>query len=220
MPADAPHNLNDFLRANGYNTPDAMARARAVLEAAGLTNPRKKAMASSKLDAAKNALASTLLRVCGDECAALARSMRNERREPVVTSGTTCEVCGGSNNRRAAIACGMTLRRNKVKHVLVVGGTAPQQHELTALLGGDGIELEFVDGTGKSHSQRDAIANMRRADVVVIWGATPLRHAVSNLYTDAPLPGLRVISVPRRGIEALCGEVIRSFRDTPLSTRR
>jgi len=206
------HDISDFLRAHGYTTAGAQRRARAVLEAAGLTNPRKKGIAGYKLDAAEKALASALVRVCGDECAALARAMGSERREPVVTSGVGCEVCGGSNNRRAAIACSLALRRNKVRHVLVVGGTAPQQHELRGLLDGDGLELEFVDGTGKSHSQRDAIANMRRADVVVIWGATPLRHAVSNLYTDAPLPGLRVVTVPRRGIEALCGEVVRSYR--------
>jgi hypothetical protein len=206
-----PHRINDFLRTQGYTTPDAIRRARAVLEAAGLTNARKEAIAGYKLAAAESALASALVRVCGDECAALARAMRSERREPVVTSGVGCEVCGGSNNRRAAVACAMTLRRNKVTRVLVVGGTAPQQHELRALLGGDGLELSFVDGTERSHSQRDAIANMRRNDVVVIWGPTPLRHAVSNLYTEAPLDGLRVITVPRRGIEALCGELVRSY---------
>jgi hypothetical protein len=209
--ADAPHSINDFLRARGYDTPDGMRRARAVLEAAGLTNARKKAIAGYKLAAAEGALASALVRVCGGGCAALARAMSTERREPVVTSSATCEVCGGSNNRRAAIACAITLRRNRVRRLLVVGGSAPQQHELRSLLEGDGITLEFVDGTARSHSQRDAIANMRRADLVVVWGATPLRHAVSNLYTDAPLPGVRVITVPRRGIEALCGEIVRSY---------
>jgi hypothetical protein len=207
---DRPHSINDLLRTLGYDTPGAMRRGRVVLEAAALTNARKKAIAAYKLGAAERALASALVRVCGDECAALARPLRTEKRDPVVTSGATCEVCGGSNNRRAAIACRVTLRRNKVSRLLVVGGTAPQQHELKALLGGDGITLAFVDGTARSHSQRDAMANMRRADLVVVWGATPLRHAVSNLYTDAPR-GVRVITVPRRGIEALCGEIVRSY---------
>lgn len=210
-----PRDISDFLRTLGFTTPGAQRRARAVLETAGLTNPRKKGIAAYKLKAAEKALAAALVRVCGDECSALARAMSRERREPVVTSGVGCEVCGGSNNRRAAIACALTLRRNKVRHVLVVGGTAPQQHELRSLLDGDGVALEFVDGTGRSHSQRDALANMRRADLVVIWGPTPLRHAVSNLYTDAPLPGLRVITVPRRGIEALCEEVRRSYGPRP-----
>ena len=217
---DAARSISEFLRAQGYNTPESQKRARATLEAAGLTNARKQAIAGYKLAAAEAALSAALVRVCGDGCAGLARQMRSERREPVVTSGTTCEVCGGSNNRRAAIECAMVLRRHKVKHMLVVGGTAPQQHELRSLLEGGGIELEFVDGTGKSHSQRDAIANMRRSDVVVIWGSTPLRHAVSNLYTDAPLEGLRVITVPRRGIEALCAEVVRSYSSVRAGARR
>jgi hypothetical protein len=203
--------ISDFLRAHGYTTPAAQKRARAVLEAAGLTNPRKRGIAAYKLTAAEKALAAALVRVCGDECATLARSLGKERREPLVTSGVGCEICGASNNRRAAIGCAVTLRRNNVKRVLVVGGTDRQRRDLNALLGGDGIDLAFVDGTERSHSQRDAIANMRRADVVVIWGATPLRHAVSNLYTDAPLPGLRVITVPRRGIEALCDEITKSY---------
>ncbi|HEX6006351.1 MAG TPA: hypothetical protein VFY80_00225, partial [Burkholderiales bacterium] len=190
---DNPHNIDDFLRAHGYNTPEARQRARAALEAAGLTNPRKKNIAAYKLPDAERALSAALVRVCGDACVRLARSMRTERREPVITTGATCEVCGGSNNRRATITCAALLKRKKVKRVLVVGGTAPQQHDLRSLLEGDGLTLEFVDGTNKSHTQRDAIANMRRCDLVVIWGPTPLRHAVSNHYTNELVPDVRII---------------------------
>ena len=203
--------IADFLRAQGYNTPEAQTSARAALEAAGLTNPRKKAMAAGKLPAAEQALAAALVRVCGDACVTLARKIRSERREPIITTGTTCEVCGGSNNRRAAIECARTLKKHKINRLLVVGGTAPQQHELRSLLEGDGITLEFVDGTAKSHSQKEALANIRRSDLVVVWGATPLRHAVSNLYTESVEKNVRVITVPRRGIEALCGEIVRSY---------
>jgi hypothetical protein len=95
--------------------------------------------------------------------------------------------------------------------VLVVGGT-PQMHtELTQLFAGSGINLQLVDGTRASHSGKDAIANMNRAQLLVIWGSTPLRHAVSNLYTQEPPEHLRTITVSRRGIEALCSEIVRSY---------
>jgi hypothetical protein len=214
-PVDAARNIDDFLRAHGYNTPEARQRARAALEAAGLTNPRKKNIAAYKLADAERAVSAALVRVCGEKCVRLARSMRTERREPVITTGATCEVCGGSNNRRATITCAALLKRKKVKRVLVVGGTPNQHQELRELFDGDGITLEFVDGTNKSHTQRDAIANMRRSDLVVIWGPTPLRHAVSEHYTSRysreTVPNVRIIPIPKRGIEALCNEIIRSY---------
>jgi len=209
--ADGARPISAFLREQGFASAEAMRIARTVLEEAGLTNPRKKALAAFKLTEAEAALDAALVRVCGATCGDLARAALRESRRPVVASGAQCEVCAGSNNRRAAITCMAVLKRRKVKRLLVVGGTAPQQHELKALLGGGSLELAFVDGTERSHSQRDANANMRRADVVVIWGSTPLRHAVSNLYTDDPPPGVRVITVARRGIEALCGEIVRSY---------
>ena len=207
--------IDDFLRGHGYNTPEARQRARAALEAAELTNPRKKNIAAYKLNDAERALAAALVRVCGDACVRLARSMRTERREPVIVTGATCEVCGGSNNRRASITCAALLKRKKVKRVLVVGGTPNQHQELRDLFDGDGITLEFVDGTNRSHTQRDAIANMRRSDLVVIWGPTPLRHAVSEHYTNRnsreTVPNVRIVTIPKRGIEALCNEIIRSY---------
>jgi hypothetical protein len=212
---DATRSIEEFLRAQGYNTRDAIARARAVLEAAGLTNARKKGIAAYKLPVAEKALAAKLIRVCGEKCVRLARSRRSEHREPVVVTGATCEICGGSNNRRATIECAMLLKRKKVKRMLVVGGTAPQQHELRSLLEGDGLALDFVDGTAKSHTRSDAIANMRRNDLVVIWGPTPLRHAVSEHYTNRysreTVPNVRILNVPKRGIEALCAEIVRSY---------
>jgi len=210
-----------------------MAAARGVLESAALTRAGKRAIAAYKAEGARKAIAAALVRVCSDECARLAasgdtsgwavadapapsrngpkNSARAVRRPVRVTSAASCEVCGGSNNRRAALAARSSLLRANARRVLVVGGTATQQTELRALLGGGGIALQFVDGTSHSHSQRDAIANMRRSDVVVIWGSTPLRHAVSDLYTEAPVAGVRTITVARRGIEALCREVVRSF---------
>ncbi len=213
--AGTPHTadtlqIDRWLRELGYDTPAAIRRARALLEAAGLSRAGKQGIAAAKRERAEATILGGLARVCSDECAALSRKV-SARRVPVVTSAARCEVCGGSNNRRAAFSCARTLRSHRISHVLVVGGTAPQQQELAQLLTFDGLALEFVDGTRASHSQKDAIANMNRAQLIVIWGSTPLRHAVSNLYTDDPPDHVRIITTSKRGIEALCREIIRSY---------
>jgi hypothetical protein len=216
MPPEQPSHDDDtilieaWLRGLGYDTTAAIRRARAVLEAAGLTHQGKRGIASYKRSAGERALTAALVRVCSDECARLARATARGR-HAVITGTATCEVCGGSNNRRAALACTSVLRANGVTDVLVVGGTAQNQVELRQLLAADGLHVECVDGTRSSHSQKDAIANMNRAQLIVIWGSTPLRHSVSNLYTAEPPPHLRVITVARRGIEALCSEIVRSY---------
>jgi hypothetical protein len=129
----------------------------------------------------------------------------------VTVSAPSCEICGGSNNRRAAIECLRTLRRRGIQRVVIVGGTANLRQEIDRLFATGALEIRWVDGTRASHSSKDALADRRWAQLIVIWGPTPLRHAVSDLYTEDPLPHLRIITVPRRGIEALCAEIVRSF---------
>ena len=202
---DGTINIDALLAEAGFDTPASRKRARAELERAGLTNARKGAIAVYKRALALKLLHERLACVCGAECGALLA----DAREPVVTAGHSCEVCLGSNNRRASLAAARALERGGVKRVLVVGGTPTQQQELARLLAPT-LTLEFVDGT-RSHSQRDALANMKRVQMVVIWGATPLRHAVSDLYTSEPLPHLRVVAVSKRGIEALCREIERNM---------
>lgn len=198
--------IDAMLRDMGFDTPAARKRARAVLEAAGLTNPRKQAISVEKRDRAAEAIAAALVRVCCADCAALV----GDGRTPVVVSGVTCEVCGGSNNRRAALEAARVLRAHGVTRVLVVGGSPPTRKQLDALMRPLGIELEMVEGTVK-HSQKVALERMNRVQAVAIWGSTELDHAVSELYTAEPPPHLRVIPVARRGVEALCDALRTSY---------
>ncbi len=149
--------------------------------------------------------------MCGDACLRIDRQGDGKAREAVTVSALSCEICGGSNNRRAAIECLRTLRRRRIQRVVIVGGTANLRQELDRLVTGSDVQLRWVDGTRASRSQKDALADKRWAQLVVIWGPTPLRHAVSDLYTEEPLPHLRIVTVPRRGIEALCAEIVRCF---------
>lgn len=205
-------NIGALLAELGYDTPAASARARAVLQAAGLTRAGKQGIAAEKRERARAAIAAALIRVCG-ACTSLAR--QDDAREPVATGRAMCEVCGGSDNQRAALECAGVMRANGVTRLLVIGGAPGVWRELADTLKPHGIEIDIVDGTQRSQSRRDAIQRMNRAQLMIIWGSTELRHAISSLYTEETPPHLRTITVARRGVAALCNEVVRSFRDKP-----
>lgn len=205
-------NIDQFLRQHGFDTPAAAARARAILERHAFTHAGKRGFARTKAVPAEQILASSLVRLCGDACLRIDRAGSGARaREAVIVSPQSCEVCYGSNNRRAAIACVRLLLRRRITRIAIIGGTEHQQREIQDLLSGTGLQVRYVDGTKTSHTQKDALANTRWAQLIVIWAPTPLKHAVSNLYTQEPLGGVRVVSVSRRGIEALCSAIVQSY---------
>jgi hypothetical protein len=203
---DAVISIDALLQSAGYDTPSANQAARRVLQEARLTREGKRGIATYKEEAALEALAGALVRVCSRAC----RELAPAGRAPVLSS-VSCEVCANSNNRRAALAAARALQRNGVRRVLVVGGKESQQREIARVFNGRGVDVEGVDGTSASHSQKDAKAKMGRAELLVVWGSTQLRHAVSELYTSEPPPHLRIVRVSRRSIDALCTEIVRTF---------
>ncbi len=206
--------IERFLEEEGFDRPDSISLARRVLEEAALTRPGKTAIASEKLPRAREALASRLARVCGDEeCRRLVGTRRE--REILIVAATRCEVCGGSNNRRSAAALAAAMRGRGLRRLLVVGGSPGAQQELAGLLGGRGIELRLVNAAEGTHTSRTARSGLDWADVIVVWGATPLPHKVSRLYTEGPLRGgrgPRIVRLAKRGVEALCREVLRGLQ--------
>ena len=203
-------NLREFLAGEGYTTPWAQHQARAVLEAAGLTKPGRTAMLSTKRAAAQEQLAKWLVRTCGtDECMAWAKE-QSDGRLVLAASELTCEVCGGSNNRRAAMAMLRACAAKGVTRLLIVGGVGATRGEVESLLAGTKLELRMIDGASGRHTRGDAAPNLAWAQLLVIWGSSPLPHAVSNTYTVERPRELKAITVSRRGVEALCREIIRA----------
>ncbi|MFN2432991.1 MAG: hypothetical protein ABR599_09325 [Gemmatimonadota bacterium] len=204
--------IRAFLEAEGFRSTEALAAGRAVLEAEGLTRAGKLRIAEEKLSAAREALAERLLRACADaDCRRLARDAVAGGRELVRVEERDCPVCGGSNNRRATAALAERLAHRRIHRLLVVGGSAAQHRELAEALARRGVELRAVDGTLGSRSRHDARPDLEWAQLLVVWGATALPHKVSRLYTDDPPRGLPVVPLARRGVEALCREVLRSL---------
>jgi hypothetical protein len=204
-------NIDQFLRAQGFDSAEAQRRGREALERGGLTRAGKEAFVASKRAAAERLLSAAFLRACSDACRRIDREGEGRAREMITVAKPSCEVCRGSNNVRAAISCVRVLRRKGIERVVLVGGTPNQHAEMKEFFGGTGVELRYVDGTQAGHSAKDALANRRWAQLIIVWGPTPLRHAVSDLYSSDPPPNLRIVNVSRRGIEALCSEVERSF---------
>jgi hypothetical protein len=197
--------IAELLRTEGFRSADAIARARAALETAGLTRPGKSRMANEKLDRARDALGRSLVRHCSSpDCAS---AVADDGRQPVEVERAQCSVCSGSNNTRALRRMGSACSAASVRRVLVVGGRPPMYAEIDGILGRD-LELRFIDGTSNLPNGTDALRDCAWADLLVIWAPTPLPHKVSSLYRADVCGVAHRVTVHRRGIEALAAEVV------------
>lgn len=192
--------LNDL----GLYSPDAQAQGRALLEAHGLTRPGKKNLALAKVERARAVLASELRRVCGNaDCDRLAAAQWPEKGQ-VLVEPASCDICGGSSQRRAARLMAEALHQAGISRLLLLGGTPPQHTTLRDLLAGDPLELRLIDGSARAHSAGEAAQQLAWAQLLVVWASTPLHHKVSVAYTGQAPSDLPVITVVRRGVESLC----------------
>jgi hypothetical protein len=196
----ADRDIGELLRSLGYGLPGSLLRARAELEAQGLTHPKKARISEEKVPRVEAALAARFAVLCPDpECArSAARGREVIPAEPLAA----CEHCHGSGNRRAFVRLTAAARRRQVRKFVVVGGSPALREELREGQAPE-WELRLVDGTER-HTLRQAEANLEWADLVLVWGATELDHKVSKLYTDATgAQRKKVLQVARRGVAAL-----------------
>ncbi|HET8569604.1 MAG TPA: hypothetical protein VFM93_11545 [Candidatus Limnocylindria bacterium] len=200
--------IDAFLAERGFRTPEARRAARAVLEAAGLTNPRKSRLSDGKLGPAREALARELVRACGETVCAEAAA-RREGARAVTADPEDCEICGGSANARAAVRFSAACAGRRPR-LVVVGGSPDVRRELARLIGRD-AELRLVDGTGTMTADR-ARADVRWADLVVVAGASELSHKVSVPYRSAADGREKVIVVPKRGVAAIIDAATERLR--------
>lgn len=173
-----------------------------VLQAAGLSNPRKARIASAKRGQVAAALDGLFFRVCGrGDCAGRAAALAAGRKVvPAATQGH-CEVCGGSVNRAAVERMVEACRARGWKRLAVVGGSPVTREEIAGLVGGR-LELRMVDGTVAT-TAKQAAAVVAWADRVLVWGATQLDHKVSVLFR-----GPNVLTVRKRGIADLAASLV------------
>jgi hypothetical protein len=199
-PPDDALPLERLLADLGFDTRESQALALDVLAAAGLTRPGKRNISAAKRPAVEAALTTLLVRCCSDERCRAWAAADPARRGAVTVTPAACELCGGSNNRRAARLLLATCERRPVRRILIVGGSPSTAVELRELL--PGLEVRVVEGTNRPDESR-ALADRGWSDVVVVWATTILDHKLSTLYTKNG-PSL---TVARRGVEALCDEL-------------
>jgi len=193
----------DFLRSLGLTGDDAK-RGRAVLEADGITNPRKSRISAAKLERARAVIDARFARFC----AACAARTDAGGREVVTVAASTCARCGGSRNDRALTEMVEACEAAGILRLVVVGGSPDVRREVATLQ--DRLELRLIDGTER-RTRTEAQRDLAWADLVVIGGSSELAHKVSNLYTrDAG--STPVVTAARRGVEAIAGAVVKHAR--------
>ncbi len=127
----------------------------------------------------------------GEQCPSRSGTIR------LKVAAARCDVCRGSDIRRAARGFFDACARANVRRVRLVGGSPSYRRQLESLASEDGrVQLKLISGT-RNRETKDARQDQRHSDLVVLWGATILDHAVSGLYD--PSRG-RVLTVPHRGI--------------------
>jgi hypothetical protein len=193
--------IESWLSGEGFDLPEGRARAREVLESAGLTRPGKARMIAEKEDRARSALELHLFKHCATP-ACMAAAARSGRKPVRTAHRAACASCGGSDNRRAMEALVADCQRAGVRRVAIVGGSPSVREELRDALSSR-LELRLVDGTER-RTLAQARLDLEWADLVLLWGGSELDHRVSTLYTGGPPPLRRkLVHTSKRGIAAL-----------------
>lgn len=146
---------------------------------------------SRELDAILDAAVSF---VCGrEECRPAAGST------PLVVEAHRCEVCGGSDLRLAAKKLFDACLEKGLKRIRVVGGSPTYHTQLRELAADSPIELKLISGVDR-RTEREAKADQKHSDLVVLWGATLLDHSTSGLYERSRS---WIVTVPHRGLAGM-----------------
>jgi hypothetical protein len=199
--------IGRWLESEGFGLESERQRARAALEAAGLTRAGKQRLSSEKFERARDVLHSGFARHCSSPGCRDAAA-KSGRPPSAVSDRRHCETCGGSDNGRAEKAFLDACVRKGVRKLVIVGGSPAVRQELTSKLDGP-LELRLVDGTERRTADR-AKSDVDWADLILVWGASELHHKVSRLYTQVPPAQKRkVLHIVKRGVAALLDEAMR-----------
>lgn len=113
-----------------------------------------------------------------------------------------CEVCGGSDVRRAFVAFAAACRAAGLDRVTLVGGSPAYRETLRGLARehGGGLVLQVVQHERPDEAKRAQAVR----GLVVIWGATAVDHTTTGHYRSA---GDVQIAVNHRGVAGMLGQV-------------
>ena len=203
--ADTALELSALLTELGFDSAATQQHARAALIEAKLTNPSKSRIDAAKRPRVEELLRSKFLVTCGSpDCA----REGNGRELIRATDPRHCWSCHGSANLRASQSAIDAMKRGGIRRLVIVGGSPSVHDELRDFFEG-AIELRLVNGTER-RTLDAARADLRWADIVLLWGSSELDHKVSTLYANQrdQTQGT-ILHVSRRGIAALLDAVVQ-----------
>jgi hypothetical protein len=156
-----------------------------------------------------------------DDRVVLACALCSARLRPgvVAVEGVTaadCDLCGGSDTRRAFADLVAACEVAQVGRVLILGGSPAYREEAQRLVKETTrpLKIDFV-GEGSKPGTKKALANARGADVLVVWCSTLLDHATTDAF--GKVDALRVV-VNRRGIGSMFAQVAEALMSRSGST--
>lgn len=202
--AAAPVPLADLLTERGLETAAEHAAAVAALAAGESATSLLRLLDARDPDAARRLLDGRLALLCESPDCAPPQGATVLRVEPA-----RCDICGGSDIRRAAHGFTAACVAQGVVRVRVVGGSPSYRAQLEALFPRGGpVQLMQTPGTTRVTLQR-AKGHQRVDDLVIVWGATELDHATSNAYRESQ--GWVEI-IPHRGIGGMLDQAAALIR--------
>lgn len=208
MAADT--DIDDWLASEGILDAPGRMEARVVLAAARLTRAGKQRIANHKLERAREALWAGVTPVCANPACLAAAG--NPAKPIVRTVRDRCSICGGSNTRRAGREMVEACGRAGIERILLLGGSGNAHAELRALTADTPIEWRIIDGRNDRPTKRQALPDLAWAQLLLVWASTELPHRVSRVYTEDRPAALPLITVARRGVEALC-QAVKQFAE-------
>lgn len=192
--------LTTLLAQRGLHA-EAAAQVLRALQVAGLTRPGKQRIVESKVPQVDALIEERFFRVCTSAACRPAPAEAAQRAVLTVPK-EFCEVCGGSASAHAVQRMAEAMKKAGLKRLLIVGGTPGNRQEILGLLP-TWIDVQFVQEE-TSWNLSTAAQTARWADVIVIWGATPISHKVTELFKTYDR-----VQMARRGISSLAWEVTR-----------
>jgi hypothetical protein len=201
--------IDELLRALRFRDGLIGKRARRHLEELGLTRPGKSRIAITKVDRVRQELGSKFSFWCGSRHC---ESRLPAHAERVSCEPSECDICGGSDNRRAGLELADALRMTNKKRIrlLVVGGSPGAARDLERARARN-VEIRMIYGD-RPRAPGTVMQDIGWADRMCVWASTEIAHKVSIPYQNAARAnGLTTHVVARRGAAALLTAVADSL---------
>ena len=151
-----------------------------LLNQHNLTNLLKSNISRTKIEKINKVLKSEIVRYCHRGDCKQAALKNNHVQTIQVGRVLSCDICGGSVVRSKCELFIEFTRKNNIQNLCVVGGFPKPLNDFKNNIG-KALKLKIIDGS-KSRRKKQCKEDLSWADLVIIWGKTPVGHSLSSTY--------------------------------------